>query len=121
MRIDKVLWCVRLAKTRSIAADECARGHVRINERDAKPSVEVRIGDVVAVRVAPIWRSYEVLAMPASRMGAKLVPTYLAERTAWEDLERLEIARKVRAADRTPGSGRPTKRERRDIDRFAGE
>lgn len=83
--------------------------------------MQVRTGDVVAVRVAPIWRSYEVLAIPASRMGAKLVPTCLAERTAWEELERLEMARKVRAADRPPGSGRPTKRERRDIDRYTGE
>lgn len=121
MRLDKFLWCVRLAKTRSLAAELCTRGQVRLDEREIKPSAVVKPGQVIAVRVPPIWRNYEVLGLPASRLGAKLVPLHLAERTPWEELERLEIARKVRAADRPAGSGRPTKRERRDIDRFTGE
>src|SRR6187551_1271181 len=114
MRIDKFLWCVRLCKSRSIAADECASGHVRIGDREVKASAEVEPGDRFAVRQAPIWRSFEVLALPASRVGAKLVPDLIADRTSWEDLEKQELARKVRAEHRDPGAGRPTKRDRRE-------
>ncbi len=121
MRIDKFLWCVRVCKTRSTAADECQKGHARINDRDAKPSTEVKPGDMVAVRQPPIWRVFEVRAIPSSRVGAKLVPALIQDRTPWADLEKQEIARKVRAENRDPGSGRPTKRERRDIDHFTTE
>lgn len=121
MRLDKFLWCVRLCKTRSIASDECAKGRVRLNEREAKPSAEVGPGDLVAVRQPPIWRIFEVKAIPPSRVGAKLLPDLIVDRTPWEELEKQEIARKVRAENRDPGSGRPTKRERRDIGRFLGE
>lgn len=121
MRIDKFLWCVRLCKSRSIATDECAGGRVRIGDREVKASAEVRVGDVFFVRQPPIWRSYEVLALPSSRVGAKLVPGHIADRTSWEDLEKQETARKVKAAQREPGAGRPTKRDRRDMDRFTSE
>ncbi len=118
MRIDKFLWCVRLCKSRSIATEECAGGRVRIGDREVKASAEVRVGDLFSFRQAPIWRSFEVLAIPASRVGAKLVPGLIADRTPWEDLEKQETARKVKAAQREPGAGRPTKRDRRDMDRF---
>lgn len=120
MRIDKFLWCVRLHKTRALAAEACLKGRVEVNERPAKPSVEVKAGDRLAVRVPPIWRRFQVKAVPASRMGAKLVPEHLEETTPWEDLEKLELARKVQAESRPAGEGRPTKRDRRDIDRFRG-
>lgn len=118
MRIDKFLWCVRLCKSRSIAAEECANGKVRIGEREVKASVDIKVGDVIAIRQAPIWRSFEVLSIPLSRVGAKLVPGLIADRTSWQDLEKQELARKVRAESRDPGEGRPTKRDRRDMDRF---
>lgn len=118
MRIDKFLWCVRLCKTRSIAADECKRGHVQVNDREAKAGVEVKESDRFAVRQAPIWRRFEVVQLPASRVGAKLVPALIKDITPWEDLEKQEMARKVQAASREPGAGRPTKRERRDLERF---
>ena len=118
MRLDKFLWCVRLCKTRSLAVDECKRGHIKLNDREAKASAEVKAGDCIAIRQAPIWRRFEVLQLPASRVGAKLVPELITDRTPWEDLEKLEIARKVSAANRDPGAGRPTKRDRRDIERF---
>lgn len=121
MRIDKFLWCVRLCKSRNIAADECGNGRVRIGEREVKASAEVKVGEIIAVRQPPIWRRFEVLAVPSSRVSAKLVAGLIADRTPWEDLEKQELARKVRAESRDPGAGRPTKRDRRDIDRFNSE
>lgn len=120
MRLDKFLWCVRLCKTRSIAAAECKRGHVRLNGQEAKASAEVKPLDHVGIRQAPIWRVFQVKAMPASRVGAKLLPELMLEVTPWEDLEKQEIARKVRTASREPGAGRPTKKDRRDMERFSG-
>lgn len=120
MRLDKFLWCVRLCKTRSLAADECKRGHVQVNGCEGKAAAEVKPGDRVAVRQAPIWRVFEVKALPAARVGAKLVPELVQDITPWEDLEKQEIARKVRVASREPGTGRPTKKDRRDLERFSG-
>lgn len=121
LRIDKFLWCVRLCKTRSIASEECTRERVKVNGRVAKPSAEVKVGDRLAIRQPPIWREFEVLVIPASRVGAKLVPELISDRTAWGELEKQEMARKVQAAGRERGTGRPTKRERRDMDRFTSE
>lgn len=118
MRLDKFLWCVRLYRTRTLAAEACKRGHAQVDAQVAKASAEVQPGDRIAVRQAPIWRQYEVLAMPASRVGAKLVAELIKDITPWEDLEKQELARKVRVASRDPGSGRPTKRDRRDMERF---
>ncbi len=121
MRIDKFLWSARLCKTRSLAVEECKRNHVQVNGHEAKASIEVKAGDHVSLRQAPIWRVFEVLALPSSRVGAKLVPELLKDITPWEDLEKQEMARKVKVASREPGAGRPTKRERRDMERFIGE
>lgn len=121
MRIDKFLWCVRSAPTRSAATEACRQERVRLNDQTAKASAEVRVGDRIALRQPPIWRVFAVKALPASRVGAKLVPDLITDVTPWEDLEKQEIARKMRAADRPAGAGRPTKRERRDMDRFQGE
>ncbi len=118
MRMDKFLWCVRLCKTRVDAAEVCKRGHVQLNGRPVKAAAEVAMGDQVSVRHAPIWRRFEVVHLPASRVGAKLVAELLREVTPWEELEKLEMARLVKAAGRAPGAGRPTKRERRDLERF---
>ncbi len=121
MRIDKFLWCVRLFKSRSIATEQCAAGRVRIGEKEVKASFVVKAGDRFAVKQPPIWRVFEVLAIPPSRVGAKLVPGFVVDRTAPEEVEKQELARKVRADYRNQGEGRPTKRERRDIDRFTAE
>ena len=118
MRIDKFLWCVRSYKTRSIATEACRTGRVRWMDQTVKASHEVKVGDVIAIREAPIWRSFRILSIPASRVGAKLVPELIEEVTLWEDLQKREIARKVKTAHREPGSGRPTKRDRRSIDRL---
>ncbi len=128
MRIDKFLWCVRLCRSRSLATEECARGRVRLGDptsaqgaHEVKASATVKPGDLFSVRQPPIWRVYEVLAIPPSRVGAKLVETLIADRTPWEDLEKQELARKVRSEDREVGTGRPSKKDRRDIERFRPE
>ena len=121
MRIDKFLWCVRLFKSRSIATEHCAAGRVRMGEKEVKASIVVKTGDRFSVKQPPIWRVYEVLDIPPSRIGAKLVEGFLLDRTEPAELEKQELARKVRAEYRDHGEGRPTKRERRDIDRFTGE
>ena len=118
MRIDKFLWCVRLFKTRSLVTEAVRREQVQLNDRVVKPSAEVEPGDRLSLRQPPIWRTWEILTVPASRVGAKLVHELIAERTAFEDLEKLELARMVRAQHREPGSGRPTKRDRRSLERF---
>ncbi|MCB0790167.1 MAG: RNA-binding S4 domain-containing protein [Flavobacteriales bacterium] len=117
MRLDKFLWCVRLCKTRSLATEACRKGRALLNEQEVRPSMEVGAGDTIAVRRPPIWRRFRILDVPASRVGAKLVPKLLEDITPFADLEKAEIARKVHARpDGLPG--RPTKRQRRDIDRF---
>ncbi|MBK9176781.1 MAG: RNA-binding S4 domain-containing protein [Flavobacteriales bacterium] len=118
MRIDKFLWCVRLFKTRSLATDAVRREQVQVNGRSGKPSMEVKPGDFIALREPPIWRSWEITAIPASRVGAKLVPGLITERTSFADLEKLEVARMAKAQHQSPGEGRPTKRDRRDMERF---
>jgi ribosome-associated heat shock protein Hsp15 len=118
MRLDKFLWCVRLFKTRSLATEALRREQVKLNGRVVKPAAEIKPGDVFELREPPIWRCWAILAMPTSRVGAKLVPGLILERTSFEDLDKLEMARLTRAQHGTPGDGRPTKRDRRDIDRF---
>lgn len=121
MRIDKFLWCVRLFKTRSLATDAIKRDQIMLGGRIVKASAEVKPGDAIALREPPIWRSWRVLAIPASRVGAKLVPGLIEETTSFDDLEKLEIARLAKAQHRAPGEGRPTKRDRRDMERHFGE
>ncbi|MDX9750430.1 MAG: RNA-binding S4 domain-containing protein [Flavobacteriales bacterium] len=120
MRIDKFLWCVRLYKTRSLATDAVRREQVQVNGRVVKPAAEVRPGDTIALRTPPIQRSWEVLALPTARVGADRVPELIVERTAPDDLAKLETARLAKAMHRPPGEGRPTKRDRRAMGRFLG-
>ncbi|MEZ4805998.1 MAG: S4 domain-containing protein [Flavobacteriales bacterium] len=118
MRIDKFLWCVRLYKTRSLATEAIERGQVQLGDRLVKASAEVRPGDRFGLREPPIWRTWEILAIPTSRVGTKHVPGFIIERTTFEDLEKRELTRLAKQLHRAPGAGRPTKRDRRDMDRF---
>lgn len=120
MRIDKFLWCIRKFKTRSKATEGVNKGHVKLNDREVKPAVVVKVGDVIHYKEAPIWRLYEILEIPKSRVGAKLVEGLVKECTSWAELEKLEITELARKQERPRGAGRPTKRERRDIDRLKG-
>jgi len=117
-RIDKYLFAVRLYKTRSMASEECRKGKVTIGGMNVKPSRELKVGETVQLRRPPITRSYKVLALTESRMAAKLVPEFLVETTPASELEILEIQKNMSVYNRERGTGRPTKKERRDLDDF---
>ncbi len=117
-RIDKFLWEVRLFKTRSLAAEACKKGHVTINGQQVKSSREIKEGEQFSLRKAPVTYTYEVLGLPTGRVGAKLVPDYIRDITTPEMLELLEVLRIDQANNRARGTGRPTKKERRDLEEF---
>jgi ribosome-associated heat shock protein Hsp15 len=117
-RIDKYLFAVRLYKTRSLASEECRKGKVTIDGMNVKPSRELKIGDIIQLRRPPITRSYKVLALTENRMAAKLVSDFLLETTPASELEILEVQKKMSVDNRERGTGRPTKKERRDLDDF---
>ena len=120
-RIDKWLWAVRIYKTRSIAAEACKKGHVSIGERTAKPAHNVRVGDIVNVKKTPITYSFKVLQCAEHRVGAKLVPELMENVTPPEQYNILEMSKMSGFVDRARGTGRPTKKERRDLDTFVEE
>ena len=120
-RIDKWLWAVRIYKTRSIAAEACKKGHIRIGDRTAKPAHNRRVGDIVNVKKAPITYSFRVLKCAENRVGAKLVPELMENITSQEQYEILEMSKISGFIDRQRGTGRPTKKERRDLDIFVEE
>ncbi|MEE0520846.1 MAG: RNA-binding S4 domain-containing protein [Bacteroidaceae bacterium] len=117
-RLDKWLWATRIFKTRSIAADACKNGRITIGGVKQKASKMVKEGDVVEVRKPPITYSFKVLKAIQNRVGAKLVPEVLENVTAKEQLELLEMNRISGFVDRARGTGRPTKKERRELDDF---
>lgn len=118
MRIDKYLWCTRYYKTRNQASVACKKGHVQVNEQESKPSREVQAGDRIRARINQVNYELEVLELPKSRVGAKLVDTYRKDITPPEALAHREMMRLSREHNRQRGSGRPTKKERRNIDDF---
>lgn len=118
VRVDKWLWAVRVFKTRSIATDAVKKGRVSIDDLPVKPSRVVKVGDVVAVRKPPITYRYKVLQLSGKRMGAKLVSDFMEDVTPQSELEILEVQRNMGWFQRDRGTGRPTKKERRDLDDF---
>lgn len=119
MRIDKYIWAVRLAKTRSLAAKLCASEKVKLNDEFTKAAKSLKVGDLLQIKDVPVWRSYKVLDFPKSRVGAKLVPEYTIEMTSEEDLNLIHEVAESNRQNRFLGlRGRPTKRERRKLDRF---
>jgi ribosome-associated heat shock protein Hsp15 len=112
------LWAVRIFKTRTIAADACKKGRVMIDQVAVKPSRNIRVGDVIEVRKAPITFSFKVLALADKRMGAKLVSQFMENITPPEQYEILELNKISGFVDRQRGTGRPTKKERRDLEQF---
>jgi len=115
VRLDKWLWAVRLFKTRSIATDACRRGHILVNGLTAKPSKEIREGDHVTVRKLPVLYSYIVKQLVEKRLPAKLVSDYIDDQTSLEELDKLKINESF-FVKRDKGIGRPTKKDRRQID-----
>ena len=118
VRVDKYLWAMRIYKTRSIATDACKCGRVKMNGVEVKPSRMFHVGDVFTVRKGPITYTYRILQLWGNRLGAKLVPEYLQDITPTEQLELLELARYAAQSGRDRGTGRPTKKDRRDIEQF---
>ncbi len=119
VRIDKWLWAVRLFKTRSIAIEACKKGRITIKGITVKPSRMIKLGDVIDVRRPPVVYSFEVLALSENRMGAKLVPEFMRDVTSASQLEILELSKVSGFVDRARGTGRPTKKDRRELDQFA--
>lgn len=119
MRIDKYIWCVRLVKTRSLASKLVSDEKVKLNEGFIKSSKTVKAGDVIAIKEIPIWRSFKVLDIPKSRVGAPLVKDLIVETTSEEDMAMLEEVRETNRQNLQFGiKGRPTKKNRRNLDGF---
>ena len=117
-RLDKFLWAARIFKTRTIAADACKNGRVMIDGVKQKPSRMVKEGDVIQVRKPPITYSFKILQAIQNRVGAKLVPEIMENVTTPDQYELLEMNRISGFVNRARGTGRPTKKERRELDDF---
>lgn len=118
MRIDKFLWSIRFYKTRNIAAEEIKKNRVSIGENTVKSSKELKEGDVIKIRKNQIDYKIKVLQIPKSRIGAKLVALHVADMTEKEQYELLKLRKMSQDYYRTKGEGRPTKKDRRDMDDF---
>jgi len=121
MRIDKYLWCTRYFKTRNIATEACKKGQVKVNSHIVKPSRDVYPMDKIIVRKNQINYEFTVLDTPASRVGAKLVDIYRKDTTPAEAFEHNELLKYAKDYYRKKGAGRPTKKDRRDIDDYTDD
>lgn len=120
-RIDKWLWAVRLYKTRSMATDACKKGQITMNGLPMKPSKSIKEGDIINVRKPPVTYTFKVLQAIENRVGAKLVPEMLENLTPKEQYEILEMNKISGFINRARGTGRPTKKDRRELDDFQSE
>lgn len=118
MRIDKFLWCVRFYKTRSIAADEIKKNRVSVGSSAVKSSKEVKPGDLIKIRKNQIDYQIKILEIPKSRIGPKLVPLHIQDKTEPEQYEILKLRKLTQDYYRGRGEGRPTKKDRRDMDDY---
>ena len=118
VRIDKWLWAVRLFKTRSLAAEACKKGKVIVQNIQVKPSRNVKVGDVISIKRNPILFSFKVLGLSENRMNAKLVSEFMLNVTTPDQLELIELAKLAGQSGRDRGTGRPTKKDRREIEDF---
>ncbi|MFV9550549.1 RNA-binding S4 domain-containing protein [Algibacter sp. PT7-4] len=121
MRVDKYLWCIRYYKTRTLATTACKKGQVRVNDEVVKPSREVYPMDIIQLRKDQINYKLKVNDIPESRVGAKLVDIYRTDTTPKEQFEAKELLKYSKDYYRKKGSGRPTKKDRRDIDEYKDE
>jgi len=121
MRIDKFLWCVRYFKTRNIATTACKKGHVKVNGDAVKPSREIYITDKIVVRKNQINYQFTINDIPPNRIGAKLVAIYITDTTPKEEFETQELLKISKDYYRKKGAGRPTKKDRREIEDYLDE
>jgi ribosome-associated heat shock protein Hsp15 len=120
-RIDKWLWAARVFKTRTIAADACKNGRVTIGGMNVKPSRMVKAGEIIDVRKPPVTYSYRILKCIENRVGAKLIPEIYENVTDPQQYEILEMTRISGFVDRARGTGRPTKKDRRQLDSWLND
>jgi ribosome-associated heat shock protein Hsp15 len=118
MRIDKYLWCIRIFKTGSLATTACKKGQVKIDNKSIKPSKEVFGDELILVRKNQINYQIKVLDLPQSRVGAKIVDLYRKDVTPKEEFEKTDLLKYAKDYYRKKGAGRPTKKDRRDIDNY---
>lgn len=116
-RIDKFLWCVRLYKSRSIATEECRKGRIMVGGHPVKPAFLITEGATLIVRKPPVTYTYTVTALPKGRVGAPLVSIYITDLTPDEEKAKLQMGKMVNGF-RPRGLGRPTKRDRRELEDF---
>ena len=116
LRIDKYLWYIRVYKTRTDATDACKGGKVRVNGGDIKPSKAVKVGDVITARKGAVTYTYKVLELVDKRQGARLVPRYAENLTSQEELDKLRAPVETFFLKRDRGAGRPTKKDRRQME-----
>lgn len=121
MRIDKYLWCVRYFKTRNVASEAIKKGHVSVNGQVAKPSREVYPTDKIVLRKDQINYQITILDIPQNRVGAKLVDIYRKDETPIEAFAHLEMLKLSKEHYRAKGTGRPTKKDRRDIEDYTDD
>lgn len=121
IRIDKFLWSVRIYKTRSIASDECRKGRIIINDIQVKPSRTVSKNEIIIVKKPPVNYSYRVIEPIENRVSAKLVEQFIEDLTPEAEKDKLNIHDSIGIIHRDKGTGRPTKKERRQIDRIKGD
>ena len=117
-RIDKWMWAVRIFKTRTIAAEACKKGRISINGALAKAARTIKPGDVIQVRKPPVTYSFKVLQIFVKRVGAKLVPEMMENITTPDQYELLEMSKVSGFINRAKGTGRPTKKDRRELEDF---
>lgn len=120
LRIDKWLWSVRLFKTRSLATEACKAGKVKIDGDNTKPSKTLKVGEIVDVTIDQLRKRVQVVGFPKNRQSAKTVSEYMTDLTPTEEYERIEFLRKFNYEKRYHGVGRPTKKDRREIDELKG-
>jgi len=118
VRIDKFLWSVRIYKTRSIATEACKKGRIIINNISVKPSRSVFKDEIITVRKLPLIYTYRIIQPVGNRVSAKLVSNYIEDLTPEEEKKKLDIRHSGMTVNREKGSGRPTKKERRNLDRL---
>jgi len=118
MRIDKYLWCIRIFKTRSLGTAACKKGQVKMLGKSVKPSKDIFGDELILVRKNQINYQIKVLDLPESRVGAKIVDLYRKDVTPKEAFEKTELLKFAKDYYRQKGAGRPTKKDRRDIDNY---
>lgn len=118
VRIDKFLWSVRLYKTRTMASDECRKGRITINNIQVKPSRIVEGNEIITIRKPPVTYTFRVIKPIENRVSAKLVSNFIEDLTPEQEKTKLEISHSAFPGFRLKGLGRPTKKERRNLDRF---